>query len=384
LRGEGEWQRRGTDTLKLLASQEGYHHRESEGGGVVGAEFSSLRHRLQAEWVRQQGDWRWVSGAGAGRRSLRMGGFVYTPHTEQWNGALWQLLQRQRGAWLWQGALRGEANSYTPSGIYAVREGVPVPARDFLLGSAALRVQWQASEEFPWLRLDVALSQRAPTAEELYSQGPHLAAYTYETGDPGLPTELGAGAELALGQSRPDRRWSFALWQHRYPRYLLQQPTGAIDWSSNLPIWQATAVEATLQGVEASAERRLQGPWWLQFSGDYTRGEQQDRLQTPLPEMPPWRLSAGVERRGRSWRESLELRRIGTQGEVAPFEEPTRGALLLDAEVSWQGQQWGVFHRLSGGVGNLLDTRWYNHLSRLRSVMPETGRDLWLNWQGSW
>lgn len=44
--------------------------------------------------------------------------------------------------------------------------------------------------------INVNKSSRVPTIEELYSEGPHLAAYSYEIGNPNLESENGIGIEL--------------------------------------------------------------------------------------------------------------------------------------------------------------------------------------------
>ena len=47
-----------------------------------------------------------------------------------------------------------------------------------------------------FLIANVYRTTRAPSIEELYNQGPHLAAYTYEKGDKDLDAESGYGGEV--------------------------------------------------------------------------------------------------------------------------------------------------------------------------------------------
>src|SRR5690625_4571272 len=74
-------------------------------------------------------------------------------------------------------------------------ESVPVRERDFrsISGSAALLYNTSPN----WtVGLNLARAFRAPAIEELYSDGPHLADYSFDIGNPNLPTEVGHGADL--------------------------------------------------------------------------------------------------------------------------------------------------------------------------------------------
>jgi iron complex outermembrane receptor protein len=45
---------------------------------------------------------------------------------------------------------------------------------------------------------NLSRSERAPTAEELCSDGPHAATFANEIGDPTLGSEVGQGVDVAL------------------------------------------------------------------------------------------------------------------------------------------------------------------------------------------
>ena len=67
----------------------------------------------------------------------------------------------------------------------------------------------------PGVKLGVNLSraERAPSAEELFSNGPHIATQAFEIGDPALTTEKGWGGEIyarADAGPSPLRAWAAA------------------------------------------------------------------------------------------------------------------------------------------------------------------------------
>ena len=67
-----------------------------------------------------------------------------------------------------------------------------LPDRDFRTWTGSVGVVWNFIDSWS-LSATVNRPERAPTAEELYSDGPHAATRAYEIGDPELDTEIGAG-----------------------------------------------------------------------------------------------------------------------------------------------------------------------------------------------
>lgn len=69
-------------------------------------------------------------------------------------------------------------------------------------------------------------SFRAPTLEELYSEGPHLAAYSYEIGNPELASERGIGLELFLRYRSNRFNAELAGYRNDFQNYLYARDTG--------------------------------------------------------------------------------------------------------------------------------------------------------------
>ena len=69
--------------------------------------------------------------------------------------------------------------------------------RTFNSLSGSLGVLYTASSG---LTLGVSLTRafRTPDINELYSEGPHLAAYSFEVGNPSLEGEIGRGLDVFL------------------------------------------------------------------------------------------------------------------------------------------------------------------------------------------
>ena len=64
--------------------------------------------------------------------------------------------------------------------------------------------------------------------DELYSQGPHLASYTFEIGNPDLEAETGHGIDLFLRFDRPSLRGEVAGFWNRIDGYVYPRNTGEV------------------------------------------------------------------------------------------------------------------------------------------------------------
>src|SRR5690606_33896831 len=72
-------------------------------------------------------------------------------------------------------------------------------------------------------------SLRMPGIEELYSDGPHLAAYSFEIGNADLDPERGWGVELFARYASPRASASFAVFRNMIQEYIFPRNTGEID-----------------------------------------------------------------------------------------------------------------------------------------------------------
>ena len=77
---------------------------------------------------------------------------------------------------------------------------------------------------------------------------------------------------------------------------------------------------------------------------------------------------------------SGEWRLAGEQDRVAENETATDGYSLLEIGAGLRWIAWGQSHSLTLGIGNVTDRAWRDHLSRIRTVAPQPGRNLRLTY----
>ena len=78
---------------------------------------------------------------------------------------------------------------------------------------------------------------------------------------------------------------------------------------------------------------------------------------------------------------SIRLSKILDQKKISEFETITPGYLLIDIFGSYTFATSKGTHRLVFQVNNLLDETYYNHLSKIKSIMPESGRGISLQYR---
>jgi iron complex outermembrane receptor protein len=83
--------------------------------------------------------------------------------------------------------------------------------------------------------------------------------------------------------------------------------------------------------------------------------------------------------RNKTVRLNVELQSVATQNRVAKNEDVTRGANLLHFGAAFEIAMMNTVVDIAFSLHNVLDTKYYNHLSFYRKVeIPEPGRNFQL------
>lgn len=224
--------------------------------------------------------------------------------------------------------------------------------------------------------IQFAKAHRYPTIEELYSNGAHLGAGSYERGNPNLGTESGYGLDLFVRKNYGN--WvseiaGYSMWIENFIRF---EPTGEVDIKSGFPVFEYISGSARLIGGEFQIRGQFGQYWTLTSSADIVVGDVSGIDGHPLPSIPPVRINNRLRYDNSGFWGQIQLKNVFTQDRVAPGELPTDGYTLLGAAV---GFQFGdtQYHRLILRLDNVLNTSYQDHLSKIEDrgqLMP--GRNL--------
>lgn len=352
-----------------------YRHKEYERNDLIGAEFRitdytgylNFEHHLFG--LNEDG----VIGFSGQYRDFETGGFVFTPKSESKNLSFyfWQPFSYD-GLSIEFGGRVGYDN-LTPEKEKIANIG-KIRERNFPTYSLALSGIYGLSEKL-FVGINLSKSSRVPTIEELYSEGPHLAAYSYETGNPDLESESGLGLEL-FSYYKADNFYSLLnLYYYDINDFIIPRNTGKINYQTFLPVYSTQGVGATILGAEFQSEIKLSHAFTFLLKASFTQGRMVGGGN--LPQIPPAKLflEASYKLFEKSTLEvSAEM--AASQEETDTFETPTEGYISINGIYHQSFVLGNLTGLLSIGVDNILDTEYKNHLSRVKSIMPETGRNL--------
>ena len=344
-----------------------YYHRELESGGITGTEFGLLT--AAAELVARHEDIGPFTGGSTGIRAswqdFAAGGESRTPPSREYGAAAFVLEELGLGPVRFQAGARFDWHRIEPLTTETDIDIGDVRARTFGSLSGSFGALYGPVD---WLDIgaSIARAYRTPETGELFSQGPHLAAYSFEIGNPDLEAETGLGFDLFVRVNSRRVHGEIAAFRNALDNYIYYRDTGNLS-PSGLPIYQATGTDAVLTGFEASASAEVVTHININGKLSHVRGTIID-TDSPLPMIPPLHGQVGIRYEqpaffaGLTWRAAAEQNRVAAD----QFETPTQGYNTFDADA---GIRWTAFGRVQSvtlRVDNIADDIIYDHLSRIR------------------
>ncbi|MFP5459418.1 MAG: TonB-dependent receptor, partial [Bacteriovoracia bacterium] len=239
-----------------------------------------------------------------------------------------------------------------------------------------------------WGRLSAGVTasytERAPTFQELYSNGAHIATGTFEQGDATLVKEKARAVELTLRHDSERLQTRVNAFAQDFQNYVALTPTGAVDADSGFGVFDYQQVDARFYGMDAELTHSLvPGEWIVSSKADWVRAKNLENGQN-LPRLSPARLSAGVEWHKGPWLVDVDLQHVFEQQHTAENETRTRQFDMLDAGVVrsflWNDSKLSAFVR----VKNIFDEEARNHVSFVKDIAPLPGRNVVVGVNAVW
>jgi len=227
------------------------------------------------------------------------------------------------------------------------------------------------------LAVSLSANERAPNAQELFADGPHVGTGAFEVGDPTLGTEKSTGLDVSLRRRQGLVTGEVSLFLNRFEGYIFEEATGAEE--DGLPLYVFVQRDAKFYGGEVELTLHLHKTKAtiadLRVFADSVRATNTTD-GTPLPRTTPVRFGVAFDWRSGPWSANAEWRRVEPQRRIAPIETATDGYNLVTLGGAWRfdaGRTNGeCFVRLS----NLLDETARVHASFLKDLAPLSGRNV--------
>ncbi len=228
--------------------------------------------------------------------------------------------------------------------------------------------------------VNLSKSSRVPTIEELYSEGPHLAAYSYETGNPDLKDESGYGAEAFVYYKTQKVFASVSYYYNYFSYYIMPRNTGELNYAILLPVYTSEGAGALITGVEGQVEYKPVNFLTLSANLSRTIGEFKESGD-PLPSIPPAKLRLEARYNSQSFNLGVNSELAAKQDRTDTYEDPTAGYVVFNSFAQYIFQAGSLINNISLNFDNIFNKEYRNHLSRVRSIMPEAGRNFRLTYR---
>ncbi len=257
--------------------------------------------------------------------------------------------------------------------------------RDFTGFSGAAAARFRLWEGAAFIA-NFTSAYRAPSLEELYNNGPHIGTVTFEVGDQDLTRERSTGIEFSLRQQLKRVRLNGSFFSYNIDNFVYLAPQdedgdGSIDVDDNLPVAAFSQRDARFSGVDLSADFDI-NDWLSAFmSADYVSAKLKNG-GGPLPRITPIRFRGGVDVRYKGLSVRPEMILVGSRdlGNTFSLETPTDGYTLFNVNASYTIARKHAAHTFAFSSSNLGDKLYRNHLSFIKDLTPEQGRNFRLSY----
>ena len=366
----------GFELLKVQFVDTSYKHTEFE-GAEVGTVFKSDSDNTRLELKHNPwGAWQGVFGLQYTDLNFSaVGAEAFVPTSKTRTGAVFWVERGDFDSWQIDLGMRYEdVETRVPNTLIA-GEGASGPSADadFQPFSASAGMVWTMNEAIDFTG-SVSYAERAPGADELFANGPHIASQVFEVGDSSLDTESSVHVEGGVRAEFGRLTGSATVFTDQFDNYIYQANSGLEE--DGLPLLFWAQQDADFVGAELELRYDFEpGKWghWQVFSfGDIVDGKLDDNSNAP--QQPPRRVALGIDWDLRNWTANVVWIHAFDQDNVAELETETPGYDLLNAEVVFTGPQLGQFDwqiYLKGQ--NLLDEDIRNSTSYLKDQAPQIG-----------
>jgi iron complex outermembrane receptor protein len=372
LSGEWRFENAWADKMRVRSAYSRYRHDEREGGSV-GTVFANRGSETRLEFLRERGEWSHVLGTQSIFSQFSAEGEeAYLPTSANDQTALFSFHERRNGPWTWSGGARIENQRSRAEGDAVLSESM---VRGFTGASGSLGALRRLDGDWS-LGANYSYTERAPTFQELYADGVHVATGTFDIGDDSLKKEKAHALELSLRRKSDDWELRWSVFGQSFDRYVALIPTGGQDGEGNA-IHEYRQVGAHFWGSDAEARWRWAPAWTLVGRGDIVRAKNRDDGSN-LPRISPARLTAGVEYERDAWSGDAEVQRVFEQTKTAPDETRTDGFTMVNLggrrAFLWDDYRLEAFVLLK----NIFDEQGRQHLSMstVKDIAPLPGRNV--------
>lgn len=405
---ENPWD--GVDQLEVRYAYTDYQHQEIE-DAEPSTTFTNKQHELRLTANYQLTE-QWYGAFGYHgflQEQAAFGEEAYTPASDTDRHGLFWLIETRADKLNYQLGVRYESVT-----IDAPTVTIGNQSHDFdpLSASFGVTYQWRPEVMF---NANYSFAQRAPSANEIFANGAHLATQTYELGlnyevheeaehlyvvEPNarqIELETSHSFDIGAHFEGDDHHLNINLFANRVNNFVYEsfselnsvdltqehddhdahegEHEGEHDHEEGLPVVHYIQEDVLLFGYEIDGRWQFTPNLRLDAFSDYTRAYTMDD-STNLPRIPSQRIGSDLTYNAGNWETSLGYIWYAEQNRVSSNEERTPSYGLVNAQLNWFPQQLARYNvSLYFKAENLTDKLGYVHTSFLKYDAPVAGRN---------
>ncbi len=380
----------GFSKAKFKLGHNDYQHQESEGTGEVATTFLNDAYEGRIELTHNPFmEWRGVVGVQVQHQDfVASGAEALTPPVLAKSIGVFAVEERD-----WHFELGGRFENTD----YDADEGQPDV--DHQLYSLSAGTIWNFHKGYA-ASFNFTRAERAPSIEEHYNNGPHLATRSFERGSADLGKETANNFDLSLRKTSGPWTWRVNLFANHIEDFIYTrnvdengdgvadrvnaegEPVAAgedglqvLDFVQGDALFLGTEVETRLRLLQSKVYGNLDARVFFDYvSGRLTQGED-------LPRITPPRFGGSLDYENGPWRSSFEVQRVENQNQTAPLETPTDGYTLVDLGVGYTLKSKPADLNIAVRGTNLLNEDIRRHTSFIKDIAPLPGRSVSLSLQ---
>ena len=223
--------------------------------------------------------------------------------------------------------------------------------------------------------ISVSRSERSPTPEELFSNGPHLATNAFEVGNANLDTEKAISAELTFKRNLGAFSGSVNIYHTWYKDFIYEHETGLEMDELNLLEFRAR--DANFYGAEIDLSYAIveQQDYnvLLKASADFVHARFTD--DSIIPRIPAASARVGIEYQSEYFDLGGDVGITASKNKTAANILPTEDYTTIDLSATWR--PFGMDKDLAVRVQalNVTNAERRQHTSFLKDLVPMPGRN---------
>ena len=357
-----------------------YQHIELE-GEETGTRFDNKAWELRSYLKHEsQNGWSGIVGIQASERDFSaIGEEAFVPPSVTESIAVYAIEEKKFGDIKWEFGARFESQSISSDGISDIDES----GLSFSIGNV------YTLTEHNIIALNLSRSQRFASAEELLSDGPHLATSSFEIGDSSIDKETSTNFDFSYRFESERISGELNFYYNQFNDFIYAANVDGLDpCASQDAIDEAEAEElllvcykqqdADFKGMEFQMDVLLNPEsahaFTLGVVADVVRAEFDDG--TYVPRIPPAKAGLSLNYDYQAISAGLSWLHYEDQTRVSDNELLTRGFDMLDFDLAYrlpiETNELFLFLKAK----NLLDEEARDHSSFVKDLAPRAGRSI--------